>query len=77
MSDAQIAGVPIIILLVASIVLAGFWILFPIIIWGQLKEIIKLLKEVRDRGDEIEGNTRPPGREKPKESAASYRMPRQ
>ena len=75
MSDSQIAGIPYVAIDIVLIVLAVFWVFLPVIIWGQLKEIIKLLKELRDRGDDIDRNTRPPGREPDRESAAKYKIP--
>ena len=40
MSDSQIAGIPYVAIDIVLIVLAVFWVFLPVIIWGQLKEII-------------------------------------
>ena len=42
----------------------------------QLRQIIKLLREIRDSNDRIADNTTPPGSQPRSESSVKYVMPK-
>jgi hypothetical protein len=73
--ERTIQGVPIILLMAVGAIVALFWIFFPLVVWGKLNVIIKLLSEIRDSADTTARNTRPTGSPPPKESAVKYRIP--
>lgn len=58
---SSIESVPsVLIVLVLMFVVAFLW-LIPIFIWLQLRQVIRLLKEIRESSERIAENTRPAG----------------
>jgi uncharacterized protein YoxC len=56
---------------IVLLILSGFWLLFPIIIWQQLKAIAKTLARIESAIEGVERNTRQPGNGRA-ESAVRY-----
>jgi hypothetical protein len=49
--ERTIEGVPIILLMTVGVIVALFWVFLPVVVWGKLNEIIRLLREIRDNTD--------------------------
>jgi hypothetical protein len=47
--ERTLEGAPIILLGTVGVLVLLFWIFFPIVVWSKLNEMIKLLREIRDR----------------------------
>ena len=54
---------------------AAFVALTPFFIWLQLRQVIKLLKAIRDSNEQIAENTTPAGSKPRSESSGKYVMP--
>lgn len=68
-------GAPMIVVGVVLIIVALFWVFLPVVVWGKLNEIIKLLREIRDNTrDTVERLPRQP-RPAKSESDVKYRGP--
>ena len=52
-----------------------FFTFIPLFVWMQLRQIIKLLREIRDSNDRIADNTTPVGSKPRSESSGKYVMP--
>ena len=52
-----------------------FFTFIPLFVWMQLRQIIKLLREIRDSNDRIADNTTPVGSKPQSESSGKYLMP--
>lgn len=52
-----------------------FFTFIPLFVWMQLRQIIKLLREIRDSNDRIADNTTPAGSKPRSESSGKYVMP--
>lgn len=52
-----------------------FFTFIPLFVWMQLRQIIKLLREIRDSNDRIADNTTPVGSKPKSESSVKYDMP--
>ena len=50
--------VPAALLTTALVIVIGFWVFFPVLIWSQLRQVIKLLKEIRDNGQATDAKPR-------------------
>ena len=68
----QISDAPVALLFGAALLLAGFWLFFPILIWAQLRQAVKLLREIRDNGQAIDENTRKADAKPRGESSVRY-----
>ena len=55
--ERTVQGVPYILLLAVGIIIALFWLFLPVVVWGKLNDIIKLLREIRDNTEE-QGTTK-------------------
>jgi hypothetical protein len=53
-----------------------FFALIPLFVWMQLRQIIKLLREIRDSNDRIADNTTPSGSRPHADSSVKYSMPK-
>jgi hypothetical protein len=53
----------------------AFVALTPFFIWLQLRQVIKLLKAIRDSNEQIAENTTPAGSRPRSESSGKYVMP--
>jgi hypothetical protein len=58
--ERTLEGTPIILLMAVGTLVALFWIFFPIVVAGRLKEIVKLLREIRDNTEPRGTAVRPP-----------------
>lgn len=61
--------------IIVSVIVGTAWIFFPIFIWSQLRQVITLLRQIRDASERIGDNTRgAPGTpvEQTRYSAATY-----
>lgn len=56
--------------------LAFFFALIPLFVWMQLRQIIKLLREIRDSNEHIAENTTPLGSRPSSDSSVKYSMPK-
>jgi hypothetical protein len=52
-----------------------FFSLIPLFVWMQLRQIIKLLREIRDSNDRIADNTTPAIQKTSASSSVKYSMP--
>ena len=53
-----------------------FFTLIPLFVWMQLRQIIKLLREIRDSNEHIAENTTPSGSRPSSDSSVKYSMPK-
>lgn len=77
LSAAQFDGtsIPMLAVGLVGVIVTVFWIFFPVVVWGKLNDIIKLLREIRDNTETTANNTRTPGAPAKSESAVKYRIP--
>jgi hypothetical protein len=57
--ERTLEGAPMILVMAVGALLALFWIFFPIVVAGRLKEIVKLLREIRDNTEARGQSARP------------------
>lgn len=54
------------------LVVALFWLFLPVLVWSQLRQVIKLLREIRDLSAQVADNTRKPGEAARSSSSVRY-----
>jgi hypothetical protein len=59
--ERTIQGAPMILLMTVGAIVALFWVFLPIVVWGKLNDIIKLLREIRDNTELKSSAGRPAG----------------
>lgn len=67
--DAQF--VPGVLIYGVAAVLSVFWLFLPVLIWGKLREVVKVLKEIRAATEAAAENTRRP--DQPAKNSSSVR----
>jgi len=65
-------AVPAVLLYSVALVIGAFWLFLPVMIWSKLREVVKLLKEIRDASNATAENTRRPDQAPRASSSVRY-----